>query len=170
MENLSLQVLKNANSKGLCKSWALKIKSSKSIDDLLKMFVEGIDFCISGNFPTKEFLKEFGENKLPKYGIYIDEKIELVNQKWSIFLGNSYAKLGYNGYSVSELFVRHESICEVTVSDNAYLIIDCFEDCQLKINASNESFVLVSVYGNAKVIVEEESHNVKVIHKLKNYY
>jgi len=67
-----------------------------------------------------------------------------------------------NGYSVSDIFIKHDSRADITVSGNAYARIDCFDNSEVKASALGLSRATVNVYGDSKVTV---IGNVKVNRK-----
>jgi len=44
--------------KGLCRLWQRKLHNGLSTEELVKLYIKGIDFCISENYPTLDFLRE----------------------------------------------------------------------------------------------------------------
>lgn len=169
MENRELAEM--ARKTGICKEGFERIASSGSIEELLHYYIEGIDFCLEHDFPSKEYLKEKGEGVIERYGIHVDGDITGRNARTTVLLGNCSAAMNYDSYSVSQLFVKHNSQVKVQAMDSAYLVIDCFENSVVSIEATGFSKVLVNVYGNALVEVsEEEASQVKVVRKGTHSY
>lgn len=157
-------------SKGLCKDWQGKLRSNSSVKHLAKLFIRGIDFCISENYPTLEFMVENFKGKCEPYGIYINDKnVFLINKEDVVLNGDCDAELVYDGFSVSKIYVRHNSKVTVHAQQHSLVTIDVFDDSYTKIITDNDkASVLVYVYGNA--IVESIGNGVKVIHKNKKTY
>lgn len=135
----------------LCHPGATGIASAQSIDDLLKMYVKDIDYCLSNDFPSNDDLLRIGGDELAGHGIYVDAIKNLVDRPFIVLLGNSSAELKYSGYSVGQLFVKHSAMAKIQVHDNGYLIIDCFDDSLVTVFAEQNAKVLINVYGNATV-------------------
>lgn len=169
---LNKYVLEKAIASGICEDWADKIAAVNSLDDLLKMYIKGIDFCLNNDFPAREDLLRFGGDKLHQYGICIDKRgLLLESKKFLVLLGGCETELTYSGFSVSQLFVKHTSKTKITAINNSFLVVDCFDNTNINITAKNQAKVLVNVYGNAKIKSQTEANGiVKIIHKNKNTY
>ena len=135
--------------KGLCHQWQRKLHSGLSVEELAKLYIKGIDFCISEDYPTLDFLRENFKGKCEPYGVFVDDELPPLKNKPDIVLnGDCKAMLEYDGYSVSRLFVRHNSEVGVVVSDNAMLTIDLFNNAKLYITViGSNTKVNVTVYG-----------------------
>lgn len=160
-----------ARNRGICKEGFERIASSVSIEELLNYYIEGIDFCLEHDFPSKEYLKKHGGEQLSTHGIYVDRNSDLVNPKLGVFLGRTVSTIDYSGYQVSELFVKDVGFLTVSAKDNAFVVIDAFDDANVNVKVSGFSKVLVNVYGNATVSVSEtEAGVIKVVRKNKGGY
>ena len=104
------------------------------------------------------------------YGGFIDDDVQgLKNEKNVVLNGNCRAMLEYDGYSVSNLFVRHNSQGSVNVSGFAVLDIDAFDNSNLVVAvAGNTARVRVTLYGNAQV--QCIGSGIKVIKKNQKTY
>ena len=112
-----------------------------------------IDFCISEDYPTLEYMRATFKGKCEPYGIYIDDEVEeLKNAPDAVFNGDCKALLEYDGFSVSRVFARHNTKASVNVSDNAIVTIDAFDSSYLVVAVSGDKAqVIVNLYGNAQV-------------------
>jgi len=170
MNPLNKEILIGALDKNICKEWAAMLPNA-DINQLLKMYIDGIDFCLSNDFPSKEFLKDKAGDLLPDYGIFVDENVSLRNPEKTVLLGSCGAVVLFCDYVVSQVFIKHASTASIDVTDNAFVVIDLFDDSILNIQAWGNSKVLVNVYGNAKVEHEVSGKAyVKVVNKLKKTY
>lgn len=168
------ELLRLASDASACKPALLKMRNDLTTDELLDLYKENIDFCLDENFPPKEYLTEkAGLATLSGSGIFIDTAIELkINKEhFGVILGKSFAFAMYEKYSVSQLFIKHESFANIEVKDNAFLIIDCFDNAKLDVEASGFAKVLVNVYGDATVSINEiDAGAIKVVRKGKRKY
>lgn len=83
--------------------------------------------------------------------------------------GDCKAMLEYDGFAVSNIYIRHNSKASVNVGDHAIVTIDIFDNSYLAIAvAGGDAEVLVNVYGNATV--ETVGGKVKIIRTNKNTY
>jgi hypothetical protein len=140
-------------SKGLCDEWQKKITKKSGIKRLSELFIRGIDFCISEDFPTLEFMRENFKGKCEKHGIFIDHEIKYEeNFPHMVLNGDSKASLMYDQYNVSQLYVRHNSKVKIVVKDHAILTIDAFDDSKIEIETlSNGCKAIINLYGNASL-------------------
>ncbi len=169
-----IQVLKNdAVGKGLCVPWQSKFRQGMSIEALIKMYIKGIDFCISENYPALDFLRTEFKGICEPYGVFIDESdIRLHNLSDIVLNGKCSVELDYSGYSVSRIYTRHESRTKVESSGNARVTIDAFDRSNTVICAKDTSNVVISLYSNATVEILSQSPRakIKIIHTNKETY
>lgn len=172
MENTNQYILAKAKEAGICQEWADKLAITTDIDILLQMYIDGIDFCLEKNFPSMADLAVLaGTERLARYGIYIDEYVSLVNPKTLVLLGGCEADISIGSYQVSQIFVKHKSSGTFRISGNAFVVIDCFDDSELTVEASGDSKVLVNVYGRAKIThTTIEDARIKIVNKHKSTY
>ena len=131
-EDLKAQAIKH----GLCEQWT-NSWGNPNEQELINKFLHGIDFCIAHDYPSNEFIKKsFNKEDLHRNNIYIDEDVQRRNPRQIVVLqGKCTGQLLFDGYTCSDVYVRHNS--EVT--------IDC----------SRLSKIFISVYDNAKVNVTQ---------------
>lgn len=146
------QLKKDGITKGLCRMWQWKLKPGLNVDNLVQLYVKGIDFCISEDFPTLEFMRDNFKGKCEEFGVFIDDEIsDLVDSPDVVLNGHCKAMLRYSGYTVARIFARHNSETAVNVANNAIVTIDAFDDTNLVIaTAGSDAQVLVNLYGNAQ--------------------
>lgn len=165
------ELLRDAIKSQICEEWEEKISNSGSKKELLQMYIDGIDFCLDNNFPSNDYLKKNGGDLLAEFGIFIDENIEVENRTKVVLLGSCTSLISIDGYTVSQVFIKHDSSAHITVENHAFLVIDMFDNTSLNISATNESKVLVNVYGNAQLKhFTTENAIIKVVHKNKSTY
>lgn len=153
--------------KGLCEDWQNKLTKASGIKRLSELFIRGIDFCISEDFPTLEFLRNNFKGKCEKHGIFIDHEIKYEQNIPQMALnGSCNAKLLYDQYNVSLLYVRHESKAKIVVKDHAVLTIDIFDNSEIEVESLSHSCkAFVNVYGNAKVTITGTGIHVRYKNK-----
>jgi hypothetical protein len=164
-------ILHKALLAGICKEWAVQISQACDVQDLLKMYVAGIDFCLKNNFPSNTDLLRLGGVELGKHGIYLDTEVEIYDKPFVVLLGASSGEITIGGYSVSEIFIKDQSSANVQVTGNAFVIIDCFDSTNLSITASDNCKLLINVYGCAAVThTSQDKATVKIVNKNKATY
>ena len=87
---------------------------------------------------------------------------------WRMVLnGKSEAMIQYKGYTVSRLYLRHDSEATVCISEFAHVTIDCFDNTRLVVaTVGSDAQVLLNVYGQAQV--KATGDGIKVNYKHKN--
>lgn len=169
---LNSHIYSGAVKEGICDDWATYIKNAKSKDELMEMYVKGIDFCLEHNFPSNSDLLKFGGSTfLSNYGVYVDSIVNLYGGDFIVLLGSCKAKLVYNNYTAGQLFNKANSEMEVVINDNAFIVIDCFDESRAHIRASGNSKVCINIYGNAKVTyTTADNAIVKIVKKNRPTY
>lgn len=173
MEFVQLKTdLKNkAIKKGLCQLWQRKFNQVEDKEDLVKMFLAGIDFCFSNNYPTPEYIEANFKGVCEKLGVYVNEEAVLRNVRKLVFVGNCSAELSYDSYEVAQIYVKDNSELTIEATDHAIITIDCFDRSAIKTNATNYAKIFVNRYTGAEVSLKsDETGIVKVIeHRFKTY-
>jgi len=170
MQELNKHILEKALEAGICLDWAKKISDSAGRDELLTMYVKGIDFCLEKEFPSNEDLLKFGGDDLVKYGIYVNGQADQ-SREFVVLLGASSGNIIIDGYSVSQIFIKHQSKALVAVKDHSFVVIDVFDNSALSVKASGNSKTLINVYGNAVVShTAIDNASVKIVQKNKATY
>lgn len=148
------QLRKDGTEKGLCRLWQMKLRGNLDTEALVKLYINGIDFCICEDYPTLDFLRVHFKGNSEPYGVYIDEDMPTLANKADLVLnGACRGMLEYDGYSVSRLYVRHTSETAVNVSDHAVLTIDVFDHSKVHLSVvGDDASVILNVYGsNAQI-------------------
>lgn len=136
-----------------------------SVEELAALYIKGIDFCISEDYPTLDFLRDNFKGSCEPFGVFVDDEVEKRNAPDAVLNGDCKVFLEYDGFAVSRIFARHNTQGSVNVSDNAYVTIDAFDNTNLVIAvAGSDAQVIVNLYGNAQVEiigsgVEIKKHN-----------
>jgi hypothetical protein len=143
-KDLSRTLLNQAITLGLCQPWQ-QAWGTPDQQGLIDKWLHGIDFAIKHNYPTNTFIKEnFDKAILHKNGIFVDEDVQKRNiPQIAVLNGNCKGTLLFDGFSVCDVYVRHDS--EVT--------IDCSQYCK----------VFINVYDRAKVnVIQKDIASVYV--------
>ena len=161
------QLKEDGKAKGLCRMWQMKLRTGLDYEQLIQLYIKGIDFCISENYPTLDFIREHFKGKCEVYGVFVDDEVtDKVNVPDVVLNGDCKAMLEYDGYSVSRVYARHDSHSAVNVSDNAIVTIDAFDNSYLYVAvAGTDAKVLVNLYGNAKADIEGVGIEVRQMNK-----
>lgn len=138
--NISEELKDKAVSLGLCKEWT-DGWGDPSVDDLVKKYIDGIDFCIEKDFPSNEYIKQnFGE-VAEKHGVYVDKKIELSDPSILVLNGFCKGKINIGEFCVSTIYVRHNSDVEVEVHNGGLAFVHLYDDAGLNVQSKGKCFV-----------------------------
>ncbi|WP_316743810.1 hypothetical protein [Pedobacter antarcticus] len=150
---------------------AASIMRNADVKKLLDLYIKNIDYVLSEDYPTKDDLLEYGGTSLADHGIYIDSQSKLSNQATLVFLGKCHSVVDISKFTVSNIYVKNNSLLELEVTDNAFVIVDCFDSSCIQVVASGKSRVIINHYGNAELVYSKQDQaTVKVNHKYKNTY
>ena len=120
---------------GLCVAWT-KEWGSPTKEQMVDMYIKGLDFCIEHNYPSNAFIKEqFGDIAIRK-GVFTDMDVNELNPPTAILNGNCTGKIELTGFVSRDIYVRHNSKVKIIIRDNAK--------------------AFVRVYDNAHAIIENE--------------
>ena len=167
---LTKQLKADGIAKGLCEQYQGLLERCDNTEKMVRLFFRGIDFCIKNDYPTLDFMRKHFKGKSGPYGGYIDDEVQdLKNAENVVLNGDCKAMLEYDGYSVCNLFARHNTQGSVNVSGYAVLNIDAFDNSNLVVAvAGNTARVRVTLYGNAQV--QCIGSGIKVIKKNQKTY
>ncbi len=161
------QLKKDGTDKGLCRLWQMKLRKGLGTEALVALYIKGIDFCISEDFPTLDFLRTHFKGVCEPFGVFIDEDMPTLANKADLVLnGACRGMLEYGEYSVSRLYVRHTSEIAVNVSDHAILTIDLFDNSKLHLSVvGDDASIILNVYGSIPQIdfVDGEKPNCVIV-------
>lgn len=164
------QIKQDGIAKGLCRLWQMKLKPGLGVDSLAELYIRGIDFCIKNDYPTLDFLRTNFKGKCEDYGVYVDDEVVEKNRKDVVLNGGCKAMLEYDGFVVSNIYIRHNSKASVNVGDHAIVTIDIFDNSYLAIAVAGKyAKVLVNVYGKATVEIAG-GINIKIRYVGKDTY
>ena len=155
---------------GICEEWFTRLMSTEDKDKLIKMYLEGIDFCLSNEYPDNEFIRRHFVGTCEAYGIYLDEQIATLNSMHVVALGCCTGTAEYTDFAVGQVFVKHTGKLTITASGNSFIMVDVFDEAQIEIQATDNAKVCVNQYGGN--ISEKKDGNavVKVIRKQSKTY
>ena len=135
---------------------------------LIDLYIRGIDFCIKHDYPTLDFIRENFKGKCEPYGVWVDERVYLRNVDRLVLEGDCTGEIEYDGFSVSRLFLRHNSTIKVKASQYAIVTIESFDSSHLDlVVAGSKARVCVVLYGDSTV---NATGNVQIVKKNKKTY
>ena len=143
-KNIGKLLKSQAEELGACQQ-GLENLDKLNEQELVNRYVHFIDFAIAKDYPSNDFIKKnFDADLLHRNNIYVDEFVERRNARTVVVVqGKCSGSLFYDGWTASDIYVRHDS--DIT--------IDC----------SRFSKVFISVYDNAKVrVIQHDAASVYV--------
>lgn len=171
MKSIGKELAKRAKQNGICQEWHKELKTTEDKDKLLEMYVSGIDFCLANNYPSNDYIRENFVGMMEKHGVHLDEDLKCVNDRTVVALGKCTGSIEINGFTASEVFIKHESKLILLVEDNAFVMLDMFDDSELVIIAKGNAKVCVNRYGGkVESISDGENTVVKIKEKDKKTY
>ena len=172
---LNRELAEMAKKNGICEDWYKELRTTEDIGKLLKMYLNGIDFCLSNEYPPLPFIRKHFVGTMEAFGIFLDEKITARNSKYVVALGSCTGEAEYTDFAVGEVFVKHSSKLTIKASGNAFVMVDVFDETEVEVIASGNAKVCVNQYGgNLTTTTEDETGSgksvIKVIHKQTKTY
>lgn len=165
-KDLVNKLISDGFGQGMCSDGQHNLIEAKDKSDMVSAFWRGIDFCLARNYPGLSTLKDFFLQELQAQHIYIDESVSLINVRRSAFLGDCTAEFIANEYTVSRLYVKHNSLLTVKASDHAYVMVDALDNTLVNVEVIGSAKVIVNLYSKARVSGE----GMKVVHKNRETY
>ena len=166
---INRELAAEAKAKGICKEWYNRLQHTEDKHALIKMFLDGIDFCISEDYQPERFFQTF-DGIRQQYGIFRDESIQSENSKYIVAFGQCEGTVEYIGYAVGQVFVKHESKLTIKASDNTFVMVDIFDNAKIEVEAKDNAKVCINQYSGTIISVESDNATIKVIHKQSKTY
>jgi len=133
---------------GLCEKWQSEWDKEETKQELIEKYLKGIDFCISHDYPKLEFIKAyFPKNLLFQNGIFVDDKVDAINIKTAVLLGESSGKVRYEGLRAGSVYVRHSSVLRIEAVEGARVFVEIYDDCIVTVTADEHSKVFIYQHG-----------------------
>lgn len=149
-----------------CKPGLKQILLSANETELIELYKKNIDFCLSENFPDLDYMSKVKDTLLIKHGIFLDGETLVKDSDFIVLLGTCFTGIEITGYNTSQIYLKHSAKADILAQDNAFVVIDCFDDTLIKIEATGNAKVLINVYGNAAVSSNQSGNAViKVVNK-----
>lgn len=159
MDKLNNELKNQAIANGLCEQWTDDWIENRNKQELIDMWLRGIDFAIANDYPTNEFIKEHFEPKLLKENhIYVDSPFHGVNlDKKVVLCGKSDGVLEFDKFSTCDIYVRHECHAHIRASGFSKVFINLYDGANITIKQMEAAKVYVYRHGfNCRVKYEGE--------------
>jgi hypothetical protein len=172
---LNKELALEAKKHNICEDWFNDLLHTEGKERLIEMYLDGIDFCLSNEYPSLSFIKQNFVGVMEKYGIFLDGKFNTTNSRHVVALGSCTGSSEYIGFGVGQVFVKHTSKLTVRASGNAFVMVDMFDESEVEVIATDNAKICVNHYGgNLTTTTEDETSSgnsiIKVIRKQSKTY
>lgn len=170
---LAHELARQAKEKGICEEWHGRLLKCETKQEMLDMYVKGIDFCLANDYPDNGFIRKHFKGIMEDSGIFLDDSaVSLTNYRRCIALGRTSGTVTVSGFNVCEVFAKHLSVIRITASGHAFVEVDVFDDAVVYVTARDSARVHVNRYGSAKAVVDgqEQTAYIKITDKKKKTY
>lgn len=170
MNAVAKELARQAKKAGICEEWHSQLKQLTDKEAMIDMYIRGIDFCLSNDYPSNDFIRDNFKGIMEAKGIILDDEIALVNPRRCVALGDTSGRISVGGYSVCEVFAKHHARLCIIASGNAFVEVDAFDDSLLSVIASDEAKVHINRYGGAIEVEKNGNAIVKFVQKNQKTY
>ena len=168
---LSKELARDARKKGICKEWYDELHHLTNKDAMIRMYLKGIDFCLSNEYPDNDFIRKHFKGNMEKFGVFLDDAIEVSNKPKCVCLGGTSGRIEVDNFNVCEVFSKHESALNIIAKDNAFVMVDVFDNAVLNVYAHDNAKVCANHYGGyINTFTTSDNCVVKIIEKYKKTY
>lgn len=169
---LNKELAHAAKKKGICEDWFKDLLNTEDKGKLIEMYLKGIDFCLSNEYPSLSFIRENFVGAMEPYGVFLDEEIKAENSRHVVVLGNCSGTADYSGFEVGQVFAKHNAKLTVTAKDSSFVMIDVFDNAEVEVIASDNAKICVNNYGGRVTTQSSEPGNsvIKIIRKHSKTY
>lgn len=165
------ELAKQAKKFKICQEWHTELKGLDDKKTMIQMYLKGIDFCLSNDYPSNEYIRANFKGIMEQFGVFLDDSIELVNTTKCVALGVTKGRIEINNFGASEIFVKHTSELTIIAKGDAFVMVDIFDNAVIHVQAHDRAKVCINRYGNAVVDhMQSDCGMVKIIEKLKKTY
>lgn len=150
MDTLNKDLRDKAILYGLCEQWTSDWSENRNKQELIEMWLRGIDFAIQHNYPTNEFIKEHFESGLLKENhIFIDSSFHGLNlDKKVVLCGKSDGVLEFDKFSTCDIYIRHECHAHIRASGCSKIFINLYDGANITIKQMEAAKVYVYLHGS----------------------
>lgn len=156
-KSLGQKLKSQAESLGACEK-GLEGLEKLNEQELINRFIHFIDFIVENkNFPSNEFIKEnFDKSLLEHNNIYVDSEFERRNARQVVVVqGKSKGTLLFDGYTTSDVYVRHDSEVDIDCCRMSKIFISIYDNVKVRVTQRDGASVYVYLHGE-KCTVESE--------------
>lgn len=152
-KNLGKVIKSQAEVLGACEKGLDRIEGLNE-QELINRYIHFIDFSIDRDWPSNEFIKEnFDKSLLEHNNIYVDAEFERRNARQVVVVqGSSIGTLLFDGYTTSDVYVRHDSVVTIDCSRMSKIFISVYDNAHVKVTQRDGASVYVYLHGDGCVV------------------
>lgn len=170
MNAIAKELARQAKKAGICEEWYGQLKLLTDKGAMIDMYIRGIDFCLSNDYPSNDYIREHFKGAMEKKGVYLDDEVMLSNPRRCVALGRTVGSVVVGGYGVCEVFVKHDSVLVISASDNAFVEIDMFDNSEVSVHTTERAKVHINRYGGRLTTDQRGDSVIKVVEKDRKTY
>ena len=169
---IAKKLAREARRLGICDEWHSELKKLTDKRAMVEMYVAGLDFCLSNDYPSNEYIRSNFKGVMEEYGVFLDDEIDVYNPKQLVALGSTVGQVNVTEYNVSRIYVKHNSTLNIRIADNAFALIDVLDEAKVIIEVAGNAKVCVYLYGSgsADTKTKEDDSTIKIINKQQKTY
>ena len=77
MNAVAKELARQAKKAGICEEWHGQLKLLTDKDAMIDMYIKGIDFCLSNDYPSNDYIREHFKGAMEQKGVFLDDAITL---------------------------------------------------------------------------------------------
>lgn len=142
MKKLIQRIYKQAHKMGACD----KFTGNETLEELVQLMFtpQGVEFCLTNNFPDLATLRKFKDTHPERLGVYIDcGEITLQEPQTAFLIGNTTATVKCRETARKRLYLMHGA--------NAHVLAGGFT--VVRVEKDDASQVTMQVKDNAKILM-----------------
>lgn len=168
--DITKYLARQAKKNGICKEWHKELLTLADKDALCEMYLRGIDFCLSNDYPNNGFIQSHFKGVMEKHGIFLDDKVSVENTPKCVCLGACSGQITIDGFNVCEVFGKHDSTLTISARGNAFVMVDVFDNSTIIVQAYDRAKVCVNRYGGTIHDCAIDDATIKIREKNKKTY
>lgn len=151
-----------AKAAGICREWHARILRANSREVLLDLFVRGLDFAISNDFPSDKLAGEFSD-LAPHVGVFINQPILDRYITKRLIARDAEGTATFDGFTAGEVYALRGAEVEVIAKANAYVTISVEKGAKVHAIAIDNAKIVIADHGGAFTIDSARPEAYKVI-------
>ena len=156
--DLNERLKSEAREKGLCDMW-FENWGNPDKQGLIEKALHGMNFLCEHDFPSLDFIKmNFDAGQLRDNNFFIDEEVHRRNMGRVVALnGRCSVMLLYDGYSVADIYIRHDCDVVIDVNGCAKVFVTVYDRANVKVRQGGMGRVYVYKNDDSCIVETEGS-------------